>query len=88
MNIKTRGEKIDEALESIKRGFIITLLVVWGVLTMFFGIGMISNEMRVHELEEELKVYESIVKGGDENDDKWIMVVDEITGKIIYSDAR
>lgn len=87
MNCKTRGEKIDEALESIKRGFIITLMVVWGVLTMFFGIGMIANELRVHELEEELEVYEAIVKE-EVGDDKWIVVTDTKTGKILYQDVR
>ena len=58
MNTRTRGEKIDEFLTNVKRTFVIALLVIWGVLTMFLGIGFAANRMEVKELTKKIEKME------------------------------
>ena len=55
MNCKTRGEKIDEALESVKRFMINTLLIIWACITVFLGIALIANWMEIEELNNKLE---------------------------------
>ena len=58
MNCKTRGQKIDEFLESAKRVLINTLLVIWAVLTAFLAIGFAGNKLENEELKGKIKSME------------------------------
>ena len=66
MNVMTRGEKIDAALESAKRALINTLLVIWAVLTAFLGIGFLANHMEVEKLSNEIETMEVQLKESKE----------------------
>lgn len=62
MNVKTRGEKIDEMLTSVKRFLITAMLVIWGLLTFALGVNAIGKNWetkqlnnRINELEVQLK---------------------------------
>lgn len=56
--MKTRGEKIDEFIENVKRIVIKILLILWAVLTIFLAIGFAGNYMEVQRLKEENKKIE------------------------------
>ena len=58
MNTKSRAQKIDEFLEDAKRFFIVTLLVAWGVLTVFLGIGFMGNRLEVKNLKSQIEKME------------------------------
>lgn len=58
MNTKSRAQKVDEFLEDVKRFFIVTILVAWGILTMFLGIGFMGNRLEVKNLKTQIKVME------------------------------
>ena len=58
MNCKSRGQKIDEFLESAKRVLINTLLVIWAVLTAFLAIGFAGNKLENEELKGKIKSME------------------------------
>lgn len=58
MNCKTRGEKIDEILTTIKRAFITILLVVWGCLTLALGISLGISKRENSELETRIRIME------------------------------
>ena len=66
MNTRTRGEKIDEFLTNVKRTFVIALLVIWGVLTMFLGIGFAANRMEAKELTKKIEKMEKEKKESKE----------------------
>ena len=87
MNVMTRGEKIDRFIENAKHALVTTLLVAWAVVTFWMGIILIADTYTIKDLKEELKTYQSIVKEETENGE-WILVVDDVTGEIIYSNAR
>ena len=58
MNCKTRGEKIDEFLTTMKRAFITILLVVWGCLTLALGISLGISKRENSELETRIRIME------------------------------
>lgn len=88
MNCKTMKEKWTELLEDIKRFFLITVVAVLG--TAFFAFilafGMISRENR--ELKEQIKymeMKEDSKKEDRKENTKYIVVMDEITGEVVYA---
>ena len=74
MNIMTRGEKIDAALESAKRVLINTLLVIWAVLTVFLGIGFLANHMEVEKLSNKIETMEVQLKSKETKTESYILV--------------
>ena len=74
MNIMTRGEKIDAALESAKRFMINVLLIAWAVLTAFLGIGFLANYMEVRKLNSEVKTLEVQMKKETKTTESYILV--------------
>ena len=76
MNIMTRGEKIDAALESAKRFMINVLLIAWAVLTAFLGIGFLANHMEVEKLSNEIETMEVQLKQSKETKTESYIYVD------------
>lgn len=76
MNIMTRGEKIDAALESAKRLMINVLLITWAVLTAFLGIGFLANHMEVEKLSNEIETMKVQLKQSKETKTESYILVD------------
>ena len=93
MNCKTRMEKLTEAWENVKRFFLITLISVVGtaIFAIFLAFGLTARENR--ELKEQIKVYEEQnnvkeEKATKHSSTKYIVVVDDVTGEVIYTDYQ
>ena len=74
MNCKTRGQKIDEALESAKRFMINVLLIVWAVLTAFLAIGFAGNKLENDELKGKIESMEVQMKKETKTTESYILV--------------
>lgn len=88
MNCKTMKEKWTELLEDIKRFFLITVVAVLGtaIFAFILAFGMISRENR--ELKEQIKymeMKEDSKKEDRKENTKYIVVMDEITGEVVYA---
>lgn len=74
MNCKTRGQKIDEALESAKRFMINVLLIAWAVLTAFLAIGFAGNKLENDELKGKIKSMEVQMKETKQTETTYVVV--------------
>ena len=59
MNIKTRKEKMREVLTTIKRIFITTLLVAWGIFTVALGLSLGIERRENRDLRNRIEVMEN-----------------------------
>lgn len=87
MNCKTMKEKWTELWENIKRFFLITVISVLGtaIFAFILAFGMISRENReMKETIKEMEMKENSREDRKENT-KYIVVMDEVTGEVIYA---
>lgn len=76
MNIKSRGQKIDEFLENAKRFMINVLLIAWAVLTAFLGLGFLANRLENDELKSKIKSMEIQMKEESKTTETTYVVID------------
>lgn len=74
MNVRTRGEKIDEMLTSVKRFLITTMLVIWGLLTFALGVNAIGKNWETKQLNNRIKELEVQLKSKETKTESYILV--------------
>lgn len=90
MNCKTRKEKVMEAMENVKRFFLITVITVLGTTVAAFILVFMMTVSENKELKEQNAALKKTVESYSEKEEKsttsYTVVIDDKTGKILYTD--
>ncbi len=84
MNCKTIDQKVTEAMETIKRFFLITLITVMGTAIFAGGIALNWTIKKNRELKTTIEQMEQ----NQEEDEERLIIKDPVTGRIIYDRPR
>lgn len=82
MNCKTRMEKINEALDELRR--VAKIIVITVVFTMIFALG-VSVSLTMKENRELKNKIEEMRKETKEEETR-VRIVDTVTGRVIYEE--
>ena len=83
MNCKTRMEKINEALDELRR--VMKIIVITIVFTAIFALG-VSVSLTLRENRELKNQIEQMNKENKKEEETRVRIVDTVTGRVIYEE--